>query len=431
MSRHLNFQDWLIQEADMPPMGAQPDMGAGGPPMSQPGSPGDPMGQNPPANQMTGDPSTDPMGGPDVANDPPFPEMPEEKSEDDFEVWKIKYAKESIKGDPNDLINMLLKIRDNELEDNNRRFVEENFQVNILRRNPAVFEASQEIRKLIKTDFDQTHPGVSVMNHIVEVLSKHPMLNEVYLKAANTFGKGQIHRGFVCALLGAMQVGSGYDEPDLIFEETDYSIHISTRMNARWGNVFLGQWSLSEDDPERYLKEPEITRLEGGSPEERDVLRRRVVIESIAERFRERAFIINTVGTDGTVQHLGWDLGNSLKAAYLDGKLVVRTQNSDRRDAFVDESGSIVSIPNLNIYYVKESPTFDDNMKAGIEEIEFMRCDHNELILSAPLDLLKEASISLQGMVFKETPWQGNPTDLLRVTRCSPTLPEIIMKDCM
>lgn len=432
MNNKINTEDWLL-EFDIPPLGGQPDMGAGGPPMSQPGGPGDPMGQNEPdPNQMTGDPSTNPPDTPtDISNDPPYPDMPEENEEDDFEVWKAKYAKESIKGDPNELLNMILRIRDRDLDGNNRRFVEDNLQVNFLRRNPSIFEASQEIRKLIKTDFDQTHPAVSVVNHIYETLNKHPLINEVYLKAANTFGKGQVHRSLICALLGAIQVGSGFDQEDLIFEETDYSIRISTRMNAKWGNVFIGQWCLSEDDPERYLKEAELERLEGGSPEEKDVLRRRVVIESIAERFRERAFIINTIGSDGTVQHLGWDLGNSLKTAFLDGKLVVRAENIDNRDAFIDENGSIISLPNLNIYYVKESPNYTDDAKPGIEEIEFMKCDHDELILSAPLDLIKEASISLQGMVYKETPWAGNPSDLMRITRCSPTLPEIIMKDCM
>src|SRR3546814_4235977 len=43
------------------------------------------------------------------------------------------------------------------------------------------------------------------------------------------------------------------------------------------------------------------------------------------------------VGDDGTVQHLGWDLGNCIKSAFLDGKLVVRTRDDDERAAFIDE----------------------------------------------------------------------------------------------
>jgi len=96
-----------------------------------------------------------------------------------------------------------------------------------------------------------------------------------------------------------------------------------------------------------------MEKLEGGSPEERDVLRRRVIVESISATFLERAFVINVVLPDGTVQHLGWDVGNSLKTAFLAGKLVVRTGDNDNREAFIDEEGSIIKIPHMAIYYVK------------------------------------------------------------------------------
>ena len=101
-------------------------------------------------------------------------------------------------------------------------------------------------------------------------------------------------------MIGGVQLASGHKNADIVFEETDYSIRLSTRFNARFGDVNLGSWMLKEDDPDRYLKSAELARLEGGSPEEKDVLRRRVIIESIAEMFKERGFVINVVGSDGT-----------------------------------------------------------------------------------------------------------------------------------
>lgn len=428
MKNRINESEWLTEQ-DLPPASGQPDMAAGGPPMSQPGGPGDPMGQNmQQPNQMSMDKQP---GEEDISDDPPYPEMPEEQEQDDFEVWKIKFIKESIKGDPQALIQHLLQVRNRQLEAPQRKFVEDNIDINFLRQNANVFETSNEIRKLIKKEFDRTNPATSVVNHVTSILDQNPMLNEVYIKCSGLGGaKGDYHRKFMASLMGAVQVGSGGQNEDLVFEETDYSIRISTRFNARWGDVNIGRWYLREDDPDRFLKEAEIRRLEGGSPEEKDVLRRRVVLESISAQYTERAFVINVVGQDGTVYHLGWDLGNCLKAAFLDGKLVVRTGNNDNKEAFIDEEGSIISVPHMSIYYIKEGGDIDEKGRMGIEEIQFINYRDGMLYLTAPLDLVKEAAVSLQGMSLRETLWQGNPTDLLRIQRCVPSAPEILLRQC-
>jgi hypothetical protein len=257
------------------------------------------------------------------------------------------------------------------------------------------------------------------------------LLNEVYIKLSGLGdSKGDQHRKLIAALTGSVQVGNGGVNEDLIFQESDYSLRVSTRFLSKWGNVNIGRWFLKEDDPERYLQDAEINRLENGSPEEKDVLRRRVVIESIAEQFRQRSFIINVVSSDGTVQHLGWDFGTSLKNAYLDGKLVVRCKNSDTKEAFINENGSIIPIPNLSIYYIKESNETDSQGNPRVEEIEFIRHKDGVLYLVAQLSLVKEASMSLQGMLIQETPYQGNPADIQRIRRCIPSSPEIILKNC-
>lgn len=436
MTNRINELEWLsglpILEVDLPGVSGSPDVSAGGPPMSQPGGPADPMGQDmqTPPNQMTSDPQS--MQD-DISEDPQYPDMPEdENAGDDFEIWKIKFVKESIKGDPNAQIQSIMSVRDRQLEPPQRKFVEDNLDINFLRQNSNVFQASKDIRALIKKEFDRTNPATSVVNHITETLEKSSsMLNEVYVKISGLGGsKGDMHRKFIASLIGGVQVGSGGANEDIVFEETDYSIRISTRFNSRWGDVNIGRWYLREDDPDRYLKEAELRRLEGGSPEEKDVLRRRIVLESIADQFKERAFVINVVNQDGTVCHLAWDLGNCLRAAFLDGKLVVRTGNNDNKEAFIDEEGSIITVPHMSVNYVKESGDLDQKGKMGIEEIQFIDYRDGTLYLTAPLDIVKEAAVSLQGMMYKETLWQGNPTDLLRVQRCVPSVPEILLRQC-
>lgn len=432
MSHKFNQLLWLAEQGP-DDFGAAADPSMGGAPATQPGTPEDPMGQN--QGQPRLDPNAMSMdqqpGEEDISNDPQAPDMPEEQPQDDFEIWKIKFVKDSIKGDPNSLTQKILSVRERELEPSQRKFVEDNLDICFLRQNANVLQVSNEIRKKIKQDFDRTNPATVLIRHITDVLTQSPLLNEVYVKLMGLGGaKGDQHRKFIASLLGAVQVGSGGTNEDLVFEEKDYSIRISTRFNARWGDINIGRWFLKEDDPERYLKDVEIDRLEGGSPEEKDVLRRRVVIESIAETYRERAFVINVVAQDGTVYHLGWDIGTSLKAAYLDGKLVVRTADNDTKEAFIDEEGSVIKVPNMNIYYVKESSEMGSDGKPEIEELEFIAHRDGVLYLVAQLDLIKEASTTLQGITFKETLWQGNPTDVLKIMRCVPSSPEMLLRQC-
>ena len=420
-----------LWEFDIQPTGGQPDMGAGQPPGSQPGAPGDPMGQGP-GNNPTQMKTDQPNSPADLSNDPQYPDMPEDQEQEkSFEQWKVKYVKESIKGDPNVLLNLLMKIRDRQLLDKDRKFVDDNVQVCFLRRNPAIFEASSEVRKLVKKDYDQTSPACRVTEHITQTIDKYPMLNEVYIKTSGlSIGKADAHRKFVAALIGGIQVGVGAQEEDIVFEEQDYSYRISTRFNAAWGDVNLGRWSLKEDDPENYLEKDVLHRLDAGSPEEKDVIRRRVIIESISEFFKRRAFIVNVVGSDGTIHHLGWDLGTCLKTAFTTGKLVARTEESDTKDAFIDENGQIIKIPRMAIYFVKEGTEMTPTGKPDVEELEFISYKNGMLYLTAPLALIKEATVSLDGIILKETPWQGNPSDLLKIKRCNPSLPEMILRDC-
>lgn len=428
-----NLRYWL-NEADIPPVGGQPDAPIGQVPETTPGTPGDPMaqGNNPPPQQ----------GGPDlsqpqdISQDPQYPEMPNEDEEPkDFDNWKAEYMKQSIKGDPKILEDMILKIRDKELEPNQRKFVEDNLQICFLRRHPdsVIFKTSQKIRKMIKQQLDKGAPATSIVNYIYTAINEDPLLNQIYLKCTSLGGgKQDYHRKFVAALLGAVQVGSGIENEDLIYNDTDYSIPISTRFNTKWGDVSLVRWNLEEKDivNPKILSEPEQERLKSGSPEERDVLKRRVIIESISRRFRERAFVINCVGTDGTVQHLGLDLGNCLGAAYLDGKLVVRTTTDDTQEVFIDEEGTTIPVPNIDIYYVRMSSNLNSVGEPEKEELRFISHRGGNLYLSAQLDVIKESATNLQGLVYQESPWQGSPSDLLKVTRCVPDITEVLLRNC-
>jgi hypothetical protein len=258
-----------------------------------------------------------------------------------------------------------------------------------------------------------------------------PELNNVFIKIKGLLGaKGDMHRKFISSLIGAVQVGSGANTEDLIYNEKDYSIRISTRFNDKWGRVEIGKWCLKEEDPEKYLSEPEIKRLEEGSPEERDVLRRRIVMESIGNTFKKRAFIIHVVSKDGTINSIGWDLGTSLRNAYTEGKLLVKTILSQNSEAMIDDDGKILPAVDMKIVYLKNTGSLDKDGKPVIEENDFMERIDGILYLTASQQILKEASSSFTGLLWQEIPYNGNPSDLRVLMRCVPSASECLLRVC-
>lgn len=432
MSNHA-LEDWLNEDIEQTAMsGGFGNAPAGTP--TTPGMPGsDPNVANPAPAQTDPEPVQQPQQSsmPDVTNDPVAPDMPEEMDEQDFEQWKDNYFRETTKSDVSKLIDLIHQVRDLDLDSYPRKFVEDNLQVCFLRQNANIDRASKEIRKLVKDDLDQNNPSVSLVNHISNILQTMPELNNIFIKLKGLLGmKGDLHRKFLAAIIGGVQVGTGGNNEDVVYNERDYSIRLSTRYNDKWGKVDIGKWSLREDDPERYLTEPEQRRLEEGSPEEKDVLRRRIVMESIADMFKKRGFLINVIGQDGTIYTLGWDLASSLRGAYTDGKLVVRTIQSENSEAMIDDQGAIIPYVDIKIKYIKETGGVDQEGKPLKEEHEFLERIDGMLFLTAQFQIIKEASSSFTGIVLKETPYTGNPNEIRILQRCVPNAPEILLRQC-
>lgn len=441
-TRDLILEDWLeeyenaLTEQDIPAAAGQPDpgmagggaganplgMGVGGYPPQEAPPGGDP--NNPNITQQGLPPQ------PDVTQDPQGPDMPEDQEDLDFEQWKSKFFKESVKADPHGMEQMIKDVRDRELEPYERKFIEDNLQIVYLREQANIKQASDKIRKLIREQLDQNNPASSIVNHMHEVLQTAPELLNVFIKMTGLLGaKGDAHRKYVSSLLGGIQVGSGATNEDIVYNEREYSIGLSTRMNSQFGDVLIGRWSLKEDDPERYLEEPELRRLEEGSPEEKDVLRRRVVMESIADKFKTRAFVITVADNDGTIHNLGWDLANSLRAAYKEGKLVVKAIKSENSEAMIDDNGAIIPQLDLKINYMRPTGELTPAGEKEKEEVPFMERRDGMLFLIADLRLLKEAASTLQGITLKEYPYNGNPSDIKQIQRSVPDTTELLLRN--
>jgi hypothetical protein len=436
----LILDDWLMHEESG--FGDNTASFSPGPPIGQPEFPnnGDPSVTNmpPDVNQPNDNqqkPFEDEEGKEeeeDFSSDPKYPHMPEEdKKPENFDAWRKKFMEESVKGDPAAMEDMLLSIRDQELTAYQANFIEDNLQVIILREDGYIKDPSQEIRKIIKSEVDHNNPAVSVVSAICEVADKHQNLSNIFIKLGGFRKlKGELHRELIAALIGAVEVGGGPVTEDLIFNDKEYSIKISTRINSRWGDILVGPWSLRVDDPSRFLRQPELKRLTDGSPEEKEALKHRVILESIAKVYEERAFIINVVEQDGTVCMVGWDLNSCIKTAYTEGGLVVKSTTDDNTEAMIDENGEIIQYPEIRLVYAKDTGALGEDGKPTKEYLPFLERRDGQLFLTADKKTLKSISSKFVGMVFKEIPFKGNPSDLKTIQRCIPSTQELLMRRC-
>lgn len=372
----------------------------------------------------------------DVMNDPRDADVPEDDSPKDFERWRKEFLELSIKGDTNEMMASIQPMRTlpaDALTASQQKFVEDNIQILFYRQSEMTIPVTKEIRRLIKDDIDRTNPGTTIMQHITNVLEKQGLMQQVLIKLSGLFGlKAELHRKFIAALTGSVQVGGGNkNRADMIFSDTEYTIDITTRFATQFGEINIGAWSLKEDDPEQFLTEPELERLAEGSPEEKQVLRRRIICESIAKKYSERAMIIHVVTPEGTIHSLGWDFGTSLLDAYKKGKVIVRGQKSTTRDAMINDQGQIIPLIDLDILFIRDTQETDENGRPIQVEVEFLSRRDSILYLTADLDTIHQAASSMSGCFFRELPYGGNPSDLTILRCCSADLVEILGKRCI
>jgi len=431
----IDWVDRLNEQGsqDMPDMGPA---ATGGMPGQMPGatpSPGEPSVTNPPQEEPE---AAGKKGeGEDQTQDPQAPDMEGIHDESaDFETWRKEYFELAIKGDTNEMLDAIGQVRDRNLNAKQRRFVEDNLQCVLLRQDANFDKASKEIRKLINQELDRNNPAVSLMQHIMNTIQAYPILHNVFIKLAGQGAlKSELHRQMIGALAGAVQTGSGPGsmKPDLIFPAKDYSIDISTRFYTTWGDIALGKWTLQEDDPERYLSDPELERLQEGSPEEKRVLRRRVCMESIADKFSGRCVLVHVVNPeDGMVHAFGWDIAESLRAGYKEGKLVVRKRQSQMRDAMIDDDGAIIPLFSYVFNYKRETGEVGAGGEAKPQNAPFLEQRDGTLYLTTEAEIIQELGGGMPGMMFESFPYRGNPSDIVTLMRCYPSSVEMLMRRC-
>lgn len=422
MPNLINLQHWLMNEQENP--APSPDAFMGSDPTSLAPQSADKT------TQLSVPQNNSPMSQPNI-QEPKEPDMPKNSKISDFSSWKNKFFKESIKNDVGTLLQMINQIRDSDLTSYQNKFVEDNLQICFLRQNANINKASGEMRKKIRDDLDMANPSVSLVNHFASTISAMPELLNTFIRISGyCSNKADLHRKYISSLIGAIQVGSGAQQEDIIYNEKTYSIRISTRFNSKFGSLDMGRWALQQDDPQKYLSDPELEKLDSGAPEEKRVLRHRIIIESVATSFEKRVFIANVLTDDGTLYFIGLDLSNVLRSGYDNGVLTVSTFQNDASEALFDSEGSLVTLQDIKIQYQKETGEMDENGNPLKDRTEFLVKRDGMLFINASLETLQDAAGNVNGLSVKELPFNGNPSDLQNLTRCVASAPELILRNC-
>jgi len=422
MPNLINLQNWLMSEQENP--APAPDAFMGSDPTSLPPQSSDKT------TQASIPQVRSPMDNQNI-REPKEPDMPKDSKVSDFSSWKNKFFKESIKNDVGTLLQMIMNVRDGELSTYQRKFVEDNLQIVFLRQNSNINKASGDMRKKIRDDLDMANPGVSLTNHFATTLSSMPELINTFIKISGyCSNKADLHRKYIASLIGAIQVGSGAQQEDIVYNEKTYSIRISTRFNSKFGSIDAGRWALQQDDPQKYLADAELEKLDSGAPEEKKVLRHRIIIESIATSFEKRVFIVNVLADNGTLYFIGMDLSNILRSGYDNGVLTVSSYQNDASEALFDSDGNLITLQDIKIQYQKETGEMDENGNPLKDKTEFLVKKDGLLLINASLETLLDAAGNVNGLSVKELPFNGNPSDLVNLTRCVASTPELILRNC-
>lgn len=369
-----------------------------------------------------------------VVNDPQTPEVPEEKEEITFEQWKIKFMTMFKNDDVNEMLKSLQPwTQQIDLEVPQKKFITDNQAILQFRQDANIDKISKELRKLIKQSLDKNSPATSLMRHLLTALSKaeNPAIRNILIKLPGFYGmKGELHRKYLASLFGMVQIGNGGTDSDLLFIGPDYTIKTSTRFAQEFGNISIGEWTLKKDEAEEILSKSEMDMLSDGSPEERTVLRRRIMIESIAKKFKERVFLIQVVTAEGNLLNLGMDLSDCIISGFNEGKFIIRTNNSEEKSVQVSENGEMITLLDVNLLFTKVLPEVDGNGIRKVKHEPFLQQRSGQLSLVADMETLKEVSLALPGCFFRELSSNliGDPRFILDIQKKIPSLSEMLLR---
>jgi len=280
--------------------------------------------------------------------------------------------------------------------------------------------------------------GTEVFSILSSEIDQYPNITNVLTKLPSFYSmKSDLFRKVVAATMNGIQIGSGGTLEDVFVPigKDGVGIKICTRIYTDFGNVMIGKWNIKFNDPENFLSDSELQKLnDTGSPEEKEVLRKRVVIESVAENFKDRVFMVLIINPeDGTRHEIGFNFAELVRDGWKNGYISVQFKaNVGKGDAGVKVDGELIDLQSIDINYVKENPDeLDEEGMPVKEQIELLRQENGLIYLTIMGDEFTSfADAAKAGLFHMSKPFDSGPEELVRIQRCVPTLQEILLKRC-
>ncbi len=249
--------------------------------------------------------------------------------------------------------------------------------------------------------------------------------------------KSDLFRKSIAAIANGVQIGSGGTLEDLFIPlaEDGVGIKVCTRCYTDFGNIQIGKWALQFNDPENFLSDAELKKLnDTGSPEEKEVLRKRVIVESIAESFKDKVYLCMIIDPNMGERHeIGFNFAELIRDGWKNGYISIEFKASvGQGDAGVKTDGELIDLQKIQINYVKESPDkLDEEGKPVKEYVEFMDVKNGFLYVTIMGDEFTNFANDAQaGLFYSSKPFDSGPEELLKIQRCVPDIKEILLRKC-
>ncbi len=280
--------------------------------------------------------------------------------------------------------------------------------------------------------------GVEIFSIVSEELERFEAVKEALIKLPAFYAmKADLFRKIICSLTNGVQIGSGGQLEDIFIPvaENGIGIKLSTRCYTDFGNIEIGKWMVQFNDPEKYLAEEELEKLNNtGSPEEKEVLRKRVVVESIAHKFKDKIYIVLIVNPNvGTRREIAFNFSELIRDGWKNGYISVEFKASvNKGDAGIQIDGELVDLQDIVLDFVRENPDELDEEGLPVKEhIEFINHKHGKLYISITNEDFSDfASNAQSGLFTNEKNFDQGPDQLLTIQRCIPDIKEILLKKC-
>ncbi len=398
----------------------------------------------------------------------------------DFETEKIDYMNLAINQKHDEMMDKLLEMRDiNNLSPGQYKFIEDNISILSLSRDVDFADAQKKIYKKIKSKFEELiqsseqeqeqdvnqfsnyNPGwnlkriklneekiseeisknisgIEIYSILSEEIERYPSIVNTMLKFPSFYAmKSDLYRKTIAALINGIQIGSGGTLEDIFIPilKEGIGIKICTRCYTEFSNIQIGKWILQFNDPENYLSDSELEKLHTtGSPEEKEVLRKRVVIESISETFKDKIYmILISDPKDGSRHEIGFNFSDLIIDGWKNGYISVDFKaNVGKGEAGVKVDGEMIDLQDISIAYVKEDPSnLDEEGLPSKKNIELIKLINGYLyVVILEDDFSSFVNVSQSGIFYSKKYFDTGPEELKKIQRCIPDIKEIILKQC-